>query len=299
MSILSLTIGENQAGRRVLDLLKRELGLSTVCINRLKRTETGLTVNGQRVFTNAVVSLGDTLAVDLGSIREESAVSPIPMELDILYEDEHLLVLNKPAPLAVIPSSLSPEEPTLANGLAHYLGPGFAFHPVNRLDRGTTGLMVVAKSGYIHDRLRRALHSGAFFRRYLALCLGHPRPDCGTIDLPIGRAPGSAIKRQVDPAGQAACSDYRTLERIGRFSLMELTPHTGRTHQLRVHMASIGHPLAGDWLYGTEDRALIPRPALHASELTLTHPISGEQLHLTAPLPADMIKVLEHERWLN
>ncbi len=215
------------------------------------------------------------------------------MELDIRFEDEHLLVLNKPAPLAVIPSSLSPVEATLANGLAHYLGPGFSFHPVNRLDRGTTGLMAVAKNGYVHDRLRRQLHTDAFRREYLAVCVGTPDPPEGRVDLPIARAPGSALKRQVDPAGKPAATNYRVLEIRSPFSLVALTPRTGRTHQIRVHMAALGCPLAGDWLYGTEDRNLIARPALHAARLELLHPVTGQALSLSAPPPADMTTLLE------
>lgn len=293
MARLTLTVSETQSGRSVLSLLKGELGLSTSCVNRLKRTETGLTANGHRVFTNAILQTGDILIADLSAAEQATDVSPIPMELDIFYEDEHLLVLNKSAPLAVIPSSLAPSEPTLANGLAHYWGKRFSFHPVNRLDRGTTGLMIVAKNGYAHDRLRRCLHSGDFLRRYLAVCVGHPQPSSGSIDLPIGRAPASAIKRQIDSLGQTAYSEYRTLETTKAFSLMELTPHTGRTHQLRVHMAALGHPLVGDWLYGTENHALIARPALHAAHLTLTHPVTGAELNFTAPLPADMIRLME------
>lgn len=293
MARLTLTVSDAQDGRTVLSLLKGEWKLSTGCVNRLKRTETGLTVNGQRVFTNAVLRTGDVLTADLSAGEQVTEIPPIPMELDIFYEDEHLLVLNKAAPLAVIPSSLAPGEPTLANGLAHYMGAGFSFHPVNRLDRGTTGLMIVAKNGYVHDQLRRRLHSGTFYRQYLAVCLGHIQPPCGSVDLPIGRAPDSAIKRQVEPTGQAAYSEYRTLETSRDFSLLELTPHTGRTHQLRVHMAALGHPLAGDWLYGTEDRSLIARPALHAARLALTHPVTGAELNFTAPLPADMIRLME------
>lgn len=294
MAQLHLTVTPAQAGRTVLSLLKGELGLSTGCVNRLKRSESGLTLNGQRVFTNARVQAGDLLAADLSAGERPSQLRPVAMDLDIYFEDEHLLILNKSAPLAVIPSSLSPDEPTLANGLAHYLGEGFSFHPVNRLDRGTTGLMIIAKSGFIHDKLRQNLHSGAFFRRYLAICEGHPIPPSGEIDLPIGRKEGSAIERCITPNGQSAHSSYRTITQTPRFSLVELTPHTGRTHQLRVHMAAIGHPLAGDWLYGTEDRDLIPRPALHASHLSVHHPITGELIELTAPLPADMKRLLEH-----
>ncbi len=294
MAQLTLHITEALSGRTVRSLLKGELVLSTACVNRLKRTETGLTVNGNRVFTNAVLRAGDKLAVDLDAAERPTEVPPAPMALDIPYEDEHLLILNKPAPLAVIPSSLAPAEATLANGLAYYLGSGFSFHPVNRLDRGTTGLMAVAKSGYIHDRLRRSLHSGEFSRRYLALCVGMPDPAAGSIDLPIGRSPGSAIRRQIAPDGQSAHTDYRVLDAAGGLSLVELFPRTGRTHQLRVHMAAIGCPLVGDWLYGTENRALIARPALHAASLSLRHPITGEFLHFTAPLPADMKQLLEH-----
>ena len=177
--------------------------------------------------------------------------------------------------------------------MVRYLGPGASFHPVNRLDRGTTGLMAVAKTGYMHDRLRRQLHGGGFQRTYLAVCAGRPDPPAGTVDLPIGRAPGSAVKRQICPGGQAARTRYRTLRCNGDLTLAALWPQTGRTHQIRVHMAAMGCPLAGDWLYGTEDRALIPRPALHACRLTLRHPATGALLDVTAPLPADMKRLLE------
>ena len=145
MARLTLTVTDRQAGRSVRSLLRGELGLSTGCVNRLKRTETGLTCNGVRVFTNAVVRAGDVLAADLSAGEVPTAVPPVPMALDIAFEDEHLLVVNKSAPLAVIPSSLVPGEPILAAGLMAYLGPSASLHPVNRLDRGTTGLMVVAK----------------------------------------------------------------------------------------------------------------------------------------------------------
>lgn len=293
MAQLVLTVTEQQSGRTVLSLLRSQWSLSTGCINRLKRTDHGITCNGIRVFTNAVLQAGDILAIDLQAGERPTQVPPIPMTLDIAFEDEHLLVLNKSAPLAVIPSSLVPSEPTLAAGLMHYLGPAASLHPVNRLDRGTTGLMVVAKHGYAHDRLRRQLHSGGFSRRYLAICLGVPDPLSGTIDLPIGRAEGSAIKRQIDPHGQTARTDYRLLRAWGRLALLLVTPQTGRTHQIRLHMAAVGHPLAGDWLYGTEDRALIARPALHSVQLSFFHPITGDKLSFTAPLPGDMKLLLE------
>ena len=293
MAHLTLTITPDQAGHCVRSVLKNELHLSSSCINRLKRTEHGITLNGQRVFTNAVLSVGDILSVDLSATERPTKIEPIAMPLDIVFEDEHLLILNKSAPLAVIPSSLSPDEPTLANALAHYLGENFTFHPVNRLDRSTTGLMAVAKSSFIHDRLQRVLHSGNFTRRYLAICEGFPDPTEGEITLPIGRQDGSAIARCISPDGQYAHSTYHTLTHTARFSLMELTPHTGRTHQLRVHMAAIGHPLVGDWLYGTEDHSLIARPALHAAFLSVSHPVTGALIEHSAPLPADMKRLME------
>lgn len=297
MAALTLTIGPELDGRTVQAVLKGQLGLSSTCIGRLKWTESGLRLNGRRVFTNAVLRAGDILTVELDAAERPTDVPPVEMPLDIVYEDQHLLALNKSAPLAVIPSSLAPGEATLAGGLAHYLGPGAAFHPVNRLDRGTTGLMIVAKNGYIHARLQELLHTGGFFRQYLAICLGAPEPPFGEIGLPIGRAPGSAIARRIDPAGKPALTQYRVLEVRGPFALVELTPRTGRTHQLRVHMAAVGCPLAGDWLYGAEDRALIPRPALHAARLVLTHPVTGERLDLTAPIPADMLQVWEQSNY--
>ena len=293
MARLELTVSQTQSGRELRSLLKGELGLSGTLVGRLKRTESGLTVNGERAFTNRVLREGDRVSVDLDAAETPADVEPIPMDRDVPYEDEHLLIVNKPAPLACIPSSLAPGEPTLAAGLMYRLGPKASVHLVNRLDRGTTGLLAAAKNAWAHDRLRRQLHTGAFQRRYLAVCAGVPEPKEGTVSLPIGRAPGSAIRRQTDPAGQEAVTDYRVLEEHGRFSLVELTPRTGRTHQIRVHMAALGCPLAGDWLYGTEDRDLIARPALHAARLELTHPVTGGVLCLDAPLPEDIKDLLE------
>lgn len=295
MAQLTVTISPAQAGQQVRALLKREWQLSSTCINRLKRAERGITVNGIRAFTNAVLAAGDVLTVDLNAAEQPTEnIAPIALPLDIVFEDEHLLILNKSAPLSVIPSSLAPTEPTLANALAHYLGEGFTFHPVNRLDRGTTGLMIVAKNGFVHDRLRQNLHSGTFSRRYLAVCEGLPQLEQGDITLPIGRKEGSAIARCISPTGQSAHSSYRVIEHTTHRSLVALTAHTGRTHQLRVHMAAIGHPLTGDWLYGTENRSLIARPALHAAFLSVQHPVTGESLTCTAPLPADMEHLLAH-----
>ena len=297
MAGLELEITHELSGRTVKSLLRGELGLSSTLVGRLKRTETGPTANGTRVFTNAVLREGDRLVVDLTAAEHTANVPPMPMSLDILFEDEHLLVVNKPAPLACIPSSLVPGEPTLAAGLLYHLGEGASLHLVNRLDRGTTGAMAAAKSAYVHNLLRERLHTGDFHRTYLAVCIGVPKPEAGEICLPIARDSSSAVKRRVDPSGKTAETAYRVLEQRSGLTLVELTPRTGRTHQLRVHMAALGCPLAGDWLYGTEDRELIARPALHAARLELTHPVTGEALALEAPLPEDMKKLLERDSY--
>lgn len=208
-----------------------------------------------------------------------------------------MLIVNKPAGMTAHASNFLPGTPTVAGALAWTRGADFIFHPVSRLDKGTTGLMVVAKSGYVHDLLRRALHTQAFRREYRAVCLGCPAPERGTVDAPIGRDESSAVARRVRPDGAGAVSHYEVLAKGEGMSLLALRPETGRTHQLRVHMAHLGCPLAGDWLYGTEDPGLIPRPALHSCALTLAHPVTGEQLEVSAPLPEDMQKLLR-ERFL-
>ena len=290
---MTILVNQEQAGRTIRALLHHQFHLSTALINHLKWQEGRILLNGQPAHANAVLSVGDCLWVDLRDDPPQSPTVPVAMDLDIPYEDEHLLVVNKPAPLAVHASSFSPGVPTLANGLAHHLGPGLVFHPVNRLDRGTTGLMVVAKNRYIHNLLRQALHSDQFYREYRAIALGVLSPACGTIDLPIGRAEDSPIRRCIRPDGQQAVTEYETLAVVHGRSLLRLVPHTGRTHQLRLHLSALGHPLAGDWLYGTEDPSLILRPALHAWALRLRHPVSGELLSLEAPLPDDLRRLLQ------
>lgn len=291
---LTRTIGEAEAGRTVESVLTNELALSKSLIRRLKRRETGILLNGARAYTTARVRPGDVLAAEIGDDAPR-ALRPVPLPLVIVYEDEDLLVLDKPAGLAVHPTQ-DPEETTLEHALTAYLKPGEAPHPVSRLDRGTTGLMAVAKNGYMHELLRRRLHTDAFSREYRGICIGVPSPPAGRIALPIGLADGSRYRRATVPGGAPSCTDYETLVSWdapeGRLSLLRLLPQTGRTHQLRVHLAAIGHPLLGDWLYGNEAPERIARPALHSAALRLVHPLTGAVLTLRAPLPADMAALL-------
>lgn len=289
MEVLTYTVPPEEDGVCVRHILKAKLHFSTHAVTRLTRAENGITVNGAHARTVDPVHTGDVVAVRSDDLRPPKVLpTPGDWPLPIVYEDAHLLILNKPAGMTAHASNFLPDTPTVAGALAYQRGTAFIFHVVNRLDKGTTGLMAVAKSGYIHDRLRRMLHSEGFRREYRAVCVGCPEPPAGIIDAPIGRDETSTVRRTVRPDGQYAVSRYEVLSTRNGLSLVKLLPETGRTHQLRVHMAYIGHPLAGDWLYGTEAPALIPRPALHACALTLTHPVTGEVLHFTAPIPEDM-----------
>lgn len=295
MRVLTHTVIEAEAGQPVKQLLLHLWGISGSFLSRLKFRQ-AITVNGAPVTVRFVPRPGDVLAADVSDLPgEHPHIRPVDFPLDILYEDEDLLLINKPAGIAVHPAALTEETATIAGAAAHYLH-SESFHAVNRLDRGTTGVMAVAKTGFIHARCMAMLHTDDFRREYRAVCEGIPSPAEGDIDLPIGRAESSLLKRQADPLGQPAHTHYEVLAASQGRALLRLTPTTGRTHQLRVHMAAIGHPLTGDWLYGTEDRALIARPALHSYHLRMTHPLTGTTIDVTAPLPEDMQRLLKEER---
>lgn len=294
MQTITIVITPREEGRKVRSVLKGRLGFSSHAIGGLTRRETGILVNGKRAFSTAILRTGDVLTVEIGDVRTpDERIIPCAVPLPIVYEDDYLLVVNKPAGMVALASSFLPETPTVAGALAYQKGETAVFHVVNRLDKGTTGLMAVAKSGYVHNLLRKLLHTPDFYREYRGVCVGCPDPPAGTIDLPIGRDEASTVRRCIRPDGAPSVSRYEVLETTGRFSLLRLVPETGRTHQLRLHMSAVGHPLAGDWLYGTEAPDLIPRPALHSCALHLRHPVTGEPLELTAPLPEDMSRVME------
>lgn len=294
MRILTHTVSPEEEGRMVKGILRGSLQLSYTLLKSLKWRENAILLNGQSVHVNAIVHAGDVVSVALSerTPREdlycENTAAP-----NIVYEDEDLLVLNKPAGIAMHPKADDAAAPSLAAMLTGYLGEGSVPHFVSRLDKGTSGLLIAAKSGYVHDRLRRALHSSELRREYRAVAVGQVTPPRGVIDAPIGRADGSIIRRCVREDGLVSRTEYEVLQTTERFTLLRLRPETGRTHQLRVHMAYLGHPLAGDWLYGTEDKNLIARPALHSYELWFTQPVTGQEMHFTAPIPHDMQRLLE------
>lgn len=294
MRILTYTVTPEEDGRMVKGILRGSLQLSYTLLKSLKWRENAILLNGQSVHVNAIVHAGDTVSVALSErTPREDLYCANAAKPDIVYEDDDLLVLNKPAGVAMHPKSGDASAPSLAAMLTNYLGEGSVPHFVSRLDKGTSGLLIAAKSGYVHDRLRRALHSSDLRREYRAVAVGRVEPPYGVIDAPIGRAEGSIIRRCVRADGLPSLTEYETLQVNDRFTLLRLRPQTGRTHQLRVHMAYLGHPLAGDWLYGTEDKTLIARPALHSYELWFTQPVTGQELHFTAPIPQDMQRLME------
>ena len=268
--------------------LKRQ-GVSLRLWRSLKHNGT-VTVNGEAVIA-ALTTLqpGDALTCEL---EETSSIEPIPMPLDIRYEDDALLVVNKPIAQLVHPVSRRRPEATLANAVTHYYqatGQPLIFHPLHRLDRNTSGLLLIAKQPHIQAALTSA-SSPRFHRQYLGVARGQLRPTEGTIDLPLGRKPGSLIEQQPSPEGKSAKTRYRVLAETEGASLLALAPITGRTHQIRVHLAALGHPLVGDDLYGVPS-PLIARQALHAYRLDLIHPVTRQPLSVSAPPPDDFLRL--------
>ena len=292
MRTLSFTVPPELAGRRVKNLLQTRLYIPAGMIARIKLRGTGICLNGARCRTTDAVCAGDVLTAEVGDLPAETGVVPVAVPLAIPYEDEDLLVLDKPAGMATHGRALRGDV-TAANALAAYWGTDRAFHPVTRLDRGTSGLLVVAKSGYAHERLRRILHTDDFVRSYLAIAEGVPPEVRGSVALPLKKDERAKNRFCTAPDGLPARTDYEVLAVRGGRSLVRCTLRTGRTHQIRVHLAALGCPLAGDRVYGAPSDE-IGRPALHSAALHLLQPVTGETVDLTSPLPEDM-----EELWKN
>lgn len=284
MSILEFTVPPSCDGRTVQTFLRQECGLSWRMVVKLKTIPDGICADGERRRTIDPVHAGQTLRLHLPD--DTIRVTPVWMPLDIVFEDTWTLVVNKPPYLAVHPSAGKP-APTLASGVvAHFEAAGtpLAFRPLNRLDRNTSGLLLAAKHAHAAYALR-----GTVQKVYYALALG-TLTGSGTIDAPIRVKEGCTITREVGEGGKPSVTHWTALATDGTVTLLHVVIDTGRTHQIRVHMAHLGHPLAGDTLYGTDD-TVMPRQALHCGELCFVHPLTGETHRLYRPLPADMARV--------
>ena len=247
-----------------------------------------LKVNGQEKTVRETLAESDTVIMQLPPESPSIGLIPESRLFDIVFEDEHFLVINKEAGIATIPSREHPRG-TLANAvLAYYQSKQIqaTFHPVNRLDRGTSGLLVVAKHRYAHDQMSKQQQAGMLNRRYEALVQGVVQPADGTIDAPIGRNPNSIIERMVTSDGKLAVTHYQTLFTTPEITHVRVALETGRTHQIRVHFASIGHPLAGDSLYGGESLGLTHQ-ALHSCKLFFVHPFTEKEMVFEASPPDD------------
>jgi 23S rRNA pseudouridine1911/1915/1917 synthase len=291
--ILTYKVDDEYAEKNIKTLLKQHFKMSSVLISSLKKYDDGICVNGEKKYVNHILNHGDTVTITIHESFSEN-IEPVEMALDIVYEDEDLIILNKPPHMPTHPS-MGHRENTLANGLMYYFasqGEKRVFRAVNRLDKDTSGLMAVAKNGYTHARLGYEIQTKELRRKYTAIVCGD-LDKSGTVDAPITRADGSVINRIVAEDGQRAVTHYRVLKRFGDYTLLELELETGRTHQIRVHMAHIGHPLLGDWLYGEENHDLFPRQALHSCYISLIQPVTGEKLEFKSDIAEDMKNFVE------
>lgn len=285
METLFFTVPTEYDGASVQTFLRQGCGFSWRMVVRLKHREGGITVDGERRRSIDRVSAGERLCLRFpeDAVRIDGADMP----LAVVYEDDALLVVDKPPYLAVHPSAGKP-EPTLANAVVGYYrrqGQPHAFRPVNRLDRNTSGLLLAAKNSHIAYALTHKAE-----KTYLAIVLGQLN-GCGTVNQPIRVKEGCCITREVGEGGKDSITHYEALGTDGEITLVRLRLETGRTHQIRVHMAWLGHPLAGDTMYGA-DETVLPRHGLHCCEMTFLHPLTGERLVFTSPLPEDMTACL-------
>ncbi len=290
MRTLTYTIPPEDDGRLIKRIIRGKMGLSHRQFSDLKQRG-GFILDGEAVFANHIVREGQVITLTL--LDEESGkAEEDETPVNVVYEDDDIIVIDKDAPLACQSSEKQPTN-TLENRLMYrYRDRAFVFRPVNRLDKGTSGLMVAAKHAHAQNILQRQLHTDDYVREYLAVVCGAPEPLEGEINAPIRKAEGATVRREVGEDGRESLTLYKTIEQGEEFSLVRLRLMTGRTHQIRVHMAHIGHPVAGDFLYGTEDARLPGRFALHSNYLSIVHPETGERLEFTAELPEALRKLL-------
>lgn len=286
--IFHYQITENEQNTTVLDFLRKK-GFSRHILSSMKADKEALTRNGQRIGGREHLLAGDHFRVRLLETIDSDGIVPVSMPLSILYEDEDILVINKPADMPVHPS-IGNYTNTLANGVTAYLdakGEHSPFRCINRLDRDTSGALILAKNAFSAAVLSTQMRNRQIRRTYLAVVEGITPPN-GTISAPISRVDDSVIERHVDfLRGEPAVTHYERLETKNEHSLLEIHLETGRTHQIRVHMGYIGHPLPADYLYHPEYDCFKRQP-LHSLQLKFRHPVTDKSMCLLAPVPEDM-----------
>lgn len=292
-----IRISNEYGGLSVKDYLFKVLSFSVASVKRVKYREGGIKVNGEHVTVRRILREGDELFLDVEDTEEDENeyTVPVDIEIGIAYEDDYITVVDKPYAMPSHPS-LGHKDDTVANALAYrYRGKPYVFRPVNRLDRDTSGLMIVAKDKVSAGKLYRSMRRGEIEKSYIAVLEGEIVPSAGRIETYICREGDSIVKRCVcgdsAPGAKIAVTEYETVSSCKGISVVRAHPVTGRTHQLRVHFSHVGHPIVGDTMYGRESE-YIERQALHASRISFPHPASGQTLTVDSPLPADMRNLL-------
>jgi len=296
MSILEKKVIKIEEGTKIREYLKVELGLSTRLI-RSASIDKRIFVNDEVVKMNRILNVGEIIKIDLAK-DESQDIAPEKMDIDIIYEDEDILVVNK-KPFMVVHPTKSYQSGTLANGVINYFmesNQNCIVRLVSRLDMNTSGLIIIAKNQFSHGTLSKQMSDNNVEKRYLTIVHGNLEKDSGTIDLPIYKPEGieNGIRRVIDERGQRSITHYKVIESFENSSLVECKLETGRTHQIRVHLSSIGHPIYGDTLYGfgEEEEELIKRQALHAYALDFKSPRTREIISLKSELPQDMKELI-------
>jgi 23S rRNA pseudouridine1911/1915/1917 synthase len=297
MSKFVFDVEEKDSGRSIKDILRNELGFSKRLRAKLKNEPQLVCLNGAEAAGWIPLKTGDQVTINFP--QETSNFIPENIPISIIFEDDDLLILNKQAGIVCHPTKGHPGH-TISNGVQHYIDTNnkeFKIRFINRLDMDTSGVLAIAKNSHSQDAVVKQMKDNQVEKKYLAVVKGVIEKDSGTIDQPIGQPDPLLVNRGVVADGDESITHFKVVTRYPKgYSLVELLLETGRTHQIRVHLAHLGHPVVGDHLYGENEPFLIERQALHALSLSLTHPVTGKQMVFEAPLPEDMEKLINKLR---
>lgn len=295
---MDILIDKEKAGKNIRQLLRGDMGYSSGMLKRLKFSPGGILVNGEFVTVRYQLKEGDILSIACEDKEEDTSpyITPVPLEIGIAYEDEHVTVVDKPHSMPAHPS-FGHRDDTVANALAYrYSGAPYVFRPVNRLDRDTSGLMITANTRLAAFKLYQEMISGGIKKAYIAVLDGDIGNYSGKLISYMGRCSDSIVKRRIceshEDGAKIAVTVYRTLYRSEKYSVVLASPVTGRTHQLRLHFSSAGHPIAGDTMYGNWHES-IKRHALHSVFTAFRHPETSEPVSLFSSIPEDMRRIIE------